>query len=130
MEIFIGGISQAFSKTITSPFEVIKMRLQLNKEGYNGFSDCLVKMVREEGFHSLWKGNLLNIIRYFPTQYLNFKTKGVIEELFFPKPFSEYSPKQQMWRKLLSGGVVGSFSLIFVYPLDLLRTRISKKKIY
>lgn len=39
-------------------------------------------MVAEEGFGSLWRGNLANVYRYFPTQALNFAFKDYFKNLF------------------------------------------------
>ena len=33
-----------------------------------GVGDCFRRVVAEEGFGSLWRGNLANVLRYFPTQ--------------------------------------------------------------
>lgn len=35
---------------------------------YKGFIDCAIKMYRNDGLTSFWKGNLLRCIRYFPEQ--------------------------------------------------------------
>ena len=39
------------------------------------------RVVAEEGFGSLWRGNLANVIRYFPTQALNFAFKDYFKNL-------------------------------------------------
>ena len=39
---------------------------------YKGITDCFARTYREEGLVSLWRGNTANVIRYFPTQALNF----------------------------------------------------------
>jgi solute carrier family 25 (adenine nucleotide translocator) protein 4/5/6/31 len=39
---------------------------------YKGVSDAFGRTYREEGLVSLWRGNTANVIRYFPTQALNF----------------------------------------------------------
>lgn len=39
---------------------------------YKGIADCFGRTYREEGLVSLWRGNTANVIRYFPTQALNF----------------------------------------------------------
>lgn len=42
---------------------------QISKDQqYKGIVDCFVRVTREQGFFSLWRGNLANVIRYFPTQ--------------------------------------------------------------
>ena len=39
---------------------------------YKGIGDALSRTYRQEGFLSLWRGNTANVLRYFPTQALNF----------------------------------------------------------
>ncbi len=41
-------------------------------EPYKGITDCFSRTYRDEGLLSLWRGNTANVIRYFPTQALNF----------------------------------------------------------
>lgn len=39
---------------------------------YKGVADCFRRTYADEGMVSLWRGNTANVIRYFPTQALNF----------------------------------------------------------
>ena len=39
---------------------------------YKGVVDCFSRTYKDEGMVSLWRGNTANVIRYFPTQALNF----------------------------------------------------------
>jgi solute carrier family 25 (adenine nucleotide translocator) protein 4/5/6/31 len=39
---------------------------------YKGVGDAFARTYKEEGLVSLWRGNTANVIRYFPTQALNF----------------------------------------------------------
>jgi solute carrier family 25 (adenine nucleotide translocator) protein 4/5/6/31 len=79
---------------------------------------------KEQGFVSFWRGNLANVIRYFPTQAMNFALKD-----HFKKWFCPFNPKQQPYMFFLgnmaSGGAAGATSLLFVYPLDFARTRLA-----
>jgi len=67
---------------------------------------------------------LANVIRYFPTQALNFAFKDTYKKVFCP-----YNPKVQPFMFFLgnmaSGGAAGATSLMFVYPLDFARTRLA-----
>ncbi|CAH1250464.1 SLC25A5 [Branchiostoma lanceolatum] len=57
----------------------------------------LTRMISEEGVASLRRGNLANVIRYFPTQALNFAFKdmyktvflGVVDPLVLPKDITK-----------------------------------------
>jgi len=93
---------------------------------YLGIMDCLVRIPKEQGFASFWRGNFANVIRYFPTQALNFAFKDVYKQVFM----DGVDKKTQFWRyfagNLASGGAAGATSLCFVYPLDYARTRLVK----
>lgn len=60
---------------------------------YKGIIDVLVRVPKEQGFISLWRGNLANVIRYFPTQALNFAFKDTYKNLFLKK-YVLGSPRQ------------------------------------
>lgn len=80
--------------------------------------------MKEQGFTSLWRGNLANVIRYFPTQALNFAFKDFYKTIFNP-----YNPKTEPGMffvgNCMSGGAAGATSLTVVYPLDFARTRLA-----
>lgn len=133
LDFLMGGVSAAVSKTCASPIEVIKLRLQnveaMLKAGtldkpYGGIADCGRRIIADEGVGALWKGNGTNVIRYFPTQALNFSLKDYFKRLFGrDKNRDGYF----VWflGNLASGGAAGSVSLLFVYSLDYARTRLS-----
>uniref|UniRef100_A0A8B9NYI0 ADP/ATP translocase n=9 Tax=Aves TaxID=8782 RepID=A0A8B9NYI0_9AVES len=92
---------------------------------YKGIIDCVVRIPKEQGVLSFWRGNLANVIRYFPTQALNFAFKDKYKQVFL----GGVDKHTQFWRyfagNLASGGAAGATSLCFVYPLDFARTRLA-----
>jgi len=132
-DFLAGGISAAVSKTAVAPIERVKLLLQVQHvskqiaadQRYKGIVDAFVRIPKEQGFMSFWRGNLANVIRYFPTQALNFAFKDVYKQMFM----SGVDKKTQFWRwfvaNLASGGAAGATSLCFVYPLDFARTRLA-----
>ena len=74
-DFLIGGISAAVSKTAVAPIERVKLLLQVQDASksiaadkkYKGIGDCFSRVASEQGFASFWRGNLANVIRYFPT---------------------------------------------------------------
>ena len=66
-------------------------------------------------------GNLANVLRYFPTQALNFAFKDTIKAIF--KTSKDAPQYMKFGTNILSGGFAGSLSLTFVYSLDYARTR-------
>lgn len=137
----IGGVSAAVSKTTVAPIERVKLLLQVQdamskkaaKAGeappadlkkYTGIGDCFKRVYTEQGFTAFWRGNAANVIRYFPTQALNFAFKDVYKKIFCP-----YNPKTEPVKFFIgncaSGGAAGATSLCVVYPLDFARTRLA-----
>uniref|UniRef100_A0AAZ1XB56 ADP/ATP translocase n=1 Tax=Oreochromis aureus TaxID=47969 RepID=A0AAZ1XB56_OREAU len=131
-DFLAGGISAAISKTAVAPIERVKLLLQVQHASkqitadkqYKGIMDCVVRIPKEQGFLSFWRGNLANVIRYFPTQALNFAFKDKYKKVFL----DGVDKRTQFWRyfagNLASGGAAGATSLCFVYPLDFARTRL------
>ncbi|GLI63116.1 hypothetical protein VaNZ11_006021 [Volvox africanus] len=132
VDFLAGGVSAAVSKTAAAPIERVKLLIQnqdeMIKQGrlaapYKGIGDCFVRTVREEGVGSLWRGNTANVIRYFPTQALNFAFKDKFKRMF------GYSKDKEYWKwfagNMASGGAAGAVSLAFVYSLDYARTRLA-----
>jgi solute carrier family 25 (adenine nucleotide translocator) protein 4/5/6/31 len=77
VDFLMGGVSAAVSKTAAAPIERVKLLIQnqdeMLKSGrlaepYKGIGECFSRTIKDEGFVSLWRGNLANVIRYFPTQ--------------------------------------------------------------
>ena len=58
-----------------------------------GIVNCFARVSAEQGIASFWRGNLANVIRYFPTQAFNFAFKDTIKNLF-----PRYNPKTDFWR--------------------------------
>jgi len=83
-----------------------------------------MRVNKEQGFNSFWRGNLANVVRYFPTQALNFSFKD-----FYKRVFNPYNQKKEPVKFFIgncaSGGAAGATSLCFVYPLDFARTRLA-----
>eukprot|EP00081_Caenorhabditis_elegans_P005741 NP_001255204.1 Adenine Nucleotide Translocator [Caenorhabditis elegans] len=87
--------------------------------------DVLIRVPKEQGVAALWRGNLANVIRYFPTQAMNFAFKDTYKAIFL----EGLDKKKDFWKffagNLASGGAAGATSLCFVYPLDFARTRLA-----
>ncbi|KAJ1470278.1 mitochondrial carrier domain-containing protein, partial [Baffinella frigidus] len=130
MSSFIkGGVSATISKTAVAPIERIKLLLQVQAtskqitEPYKGIVDCATRVYNDQGIKAFWRGNTANIIRYFPTQALNFAFKDKYQEIFC-RPASEVGFWLFFAGNLAAGGAAGATSLLFVYPLDFARTRL------
>jgi len=132
-DFMLGGVAAGVSKTAAAPIERVKLLVQNQDEmlktgkldrPYKGVIDCFSRVTRDEGFFSLWRGNLANVYRYFPTQALNFAFKDTFKRMF------NYKVERDGYAKwfignMASGGMAGASSLVFVYSLDYARTRLA-----
>jgi len=130
-DMLAGGTAASVAKTTMAPFERIKLLLQLQavstqmakNQQYKGVIDCMVRIPREQGFLSFWRGNMTSVSRYFIVQALNFAFKEAY------KPYLKGGEHSGFVRKLttnlVSGGAAGVSSMIITYPLDFGRTRLA-----
>jgi len=109
-DFFVGGLSAAVSKTFIAPVERVKLILQ-NQDAstqinqatkYKGMNDCFARIYREQGIISFWRGNVANVIRYFPTQALNFAFKDLFSHFF-----GNYNQKTQKLKFFLNNMAMG-----------------------
>jgi len=129
-----GGVSGAVAKTCTAPIERVKLLIQTQDANpkiisgevarYTGIVDCFTRVGKEQGIGAFWRGNLTNIIRYFPTQAFNFAFKDGIKAMF-PKADKNTEFAKFFAINMASGGLAGAGSLCIVYPLDYARTRLA-----
>jgi len=128
----LSGVAAGVSKTVAAPIERVKLLVQnqdeMIKQGrldkpYSGVLDCTKRTLATEGIAPFWRGNLANVLRYFPTQALNFAFKDTIKAAFAtPKSAPQW---QKFATNIASGGFAGSMSLTVVYSLDFARTRLA-----
>lgn len=128
----LSGVAAGVSKTAAAPIERIKLLVQnqdeMIKQGrldkpYTGVVDCATKVMKTEGIYPFWRGNLANVLRYFPTQALNFAFKDTVKAAF--KTPADASNAVKFATNIASGGAAGTLSLTFVYSLDYARTRLA-----
>jgi len=131
IDFMMGGVSAAVAKTAAAPIERVKLLIQnqdeMLKSGrldkpYLGINDCFKRVIAQDGFVSLWRGNMANVLRYFPTQALNFAFKDQFKRMFAVPKNASYGKKFSA--NIAAGGMAGAASLTFVYSLDFARTRL------
>jgi solute carrier family 25 (adenine nucleotide translocator) protein 4/5/6/31 len=134
IDFSLGGFSGAVAKTMTAPIERVKLIIQTQDanpriisgevQRYTGIINCFTRVGTEQGIAAFWRGNMTNVIRYFPTQAFNFAFKD-----FFKSLFPAYNNKTEFWKfvgvQIASGALAGAGSLCIVYPLDYARTRLA-----
>jgi len=131
-DFLLGGVAAGVSKTVAAPIERVKLLIQNQDEmikagrldrPYKGIVECFTRVIKDEGVAQLWRGNLANVLRYFPTQALNFAFKDQIKRYISAPKGAPYS--HVFAANVASGGAAGACSLLFVYSLDYARTRLA-----
>ena len=123
----MGGTSGIIAKTICAPLERVKIVLQTQAAAgtnYTGMLDAGSSIVRNQGIAGLWKANVINCMRYFPTTAMNFAFKERYQQMFVPVRTKDNFGK---WFGgfLLAGGAAGATSLTVAYPLEFAYTRVA-----
>lgn len=121
-----GAIAGAVSRTVTAPLERLKIFNQVGgisktASGYTGITSSLTKMVREEGWRGLFKGNGTNCVKVVPASAIRFVSFENFKKLLLVGDARTLSTE----RKLLAGSAAGCMGVCLTYPLDLIRTRLS-----
>ena len=131
-KLLAGGGASVLSKTCVAPFERTKLLLQTqtvlkppttSSTPLTSPLRVVFNVVQTQGTFALWRGNLANCVRVFPTYALRFALFDVYQQLA-----STGSPPEAplaIWRQLMAGGLSGATTLSLTYPLDLLRTRLA-----
>ncbi|KAF5291425.1 hypothetical protein FQR65_LT01736 [Abscondita terminalis] len=134
LDFSVAGLSSIIAKTVAAPIERTKLILQVQDsasqvlEGKTkkctGIINCLLKITKEQGFFSLYRGNATNIIRYFPMQSLNFAFNEQFSSLFV-RLIGADSLRKRFVVKSLSGGCAGALTVTILFPLEFCLTRIA-----
>lgn len=123
-----GGLAGAISRTVVSPFERVKILLQVqsSSESYGGGVTSAVKQIyQEEGVKGLFRGNGLNCIRVFPYSAVQFLVYEGCKKYMFHVDDRNTDQRLSTAQRLFGGALCGGASVFATYPLDLVRTRLA-----
>lgn len=134
-----GGMAGSLGKTITAPLSRLTILYQVSpvlptiasssssamaKQHEvlikGSLYDVCLKVIREEGVHSFWKGNLTSILHRFPYSAINFTTYEMTKSFML-----ERIKKENPASRFICGALSGAVACIACYPLDLIRTRLT-----
>jgi solute carrier family 25 (adenine nucleotide translocator) protein 4/5/6/31 len=133
-DLLIGGTAGAIAKTAMAPVERVKLLLQTQYSNpkvlsgevkpYSSMADCFNRVRSEQGFISLWRGNLVNCLRYAPQQGSALAFNDAINNMF-PNYDAKHNFYKSLGVKLFSGGLAGAIANTIAYPFDFARTRLA-----
>ncbi|XP_054636371.1 mitochondrial carnitine/acylcarnitine carrier protein isoform X1 [Dunckerocampus dactyliophorus] len=124
-QIFLSGcLAGVFTTVIVAPGERIKCLLQVQAGSgtpkYSGPLDCAMRLYKEQGIRSVYKGTVLTLIRDVPSNGLYFLTYEYLKNLLTP----EGQSVSQLGAAyiLLAGGVAGLLNWTIALPPDVLKS--------
>lgn len=129
-----GAVAGVSAVVTTYPLDLIKTRLTLQKEGvaadgsvmektYTGIVDCAVKISKQEGVTSLYKGMSTTIQGVIPFEACQFWFYNMVREMR-EEQLAQEGKKMGSSDFLILGCVSGAVSQTFAYPFDLIRKRL------
>lgn len=134
VDVALSGFAAVVGKTIVAPVERVKLILQTQASNpsmiknesaqYKGIIDCFSRITKEQGIGSFWRGNLATLLKYVPLQILNFTAYAKIKRMFPIIDRRKY-PVKFFLTNLLKGGTAGAISIMVVYPLDYIKTKMA-----
>jgi solute carrier family 25 thiamine pyrophosphate transporter 19 len=136
-----GGIAGGAARLLTSPFDVLKIRFQLQSHEtpkYKSMFHALNTIIKEEGVFALWKGNLSATYLYVAYAMVQFSMYNFFKTylLVVNDPFKKNGESNELncsdaansssWKALMlftAGAGAGITATVSTYPFDIMRTQ-------
>uniref|UniRef100_A0A1A8CY76 Mitochondrial glutathione transporter SLC25A40 n=2 Tax=Nothobranchius kadleci TaxID=1051664 RepID=A0A1A8CY76_NOTKA len=118
--LLAGAIARVGSATVISPLELIRTKLQSQKQSYRQLTACIRSAVEAEGWRSLWRGlgpTLLRDVPFSAIYWHNYERgkSWLCERRKTREPTFSIT--------FTSGAVAGSTAAIVTLPFDVVKTR-------
>ncbi|TXG61298.1 hypothetical protein EZV62_012661 [Acer yangbiense] len=121
-KLMSGAVAGAVSRTIVAPLETIRTHLMVGSCG-NSTSEVFDAILKNDGWKGLFRGNLVNVIRVAPSKAIELFAYDTVKKHLTPK--SGEQPKLPIPASSVAGAVAGVSSTLCMYPLELLKTRLT-----
>jgi solute carrier family 25 thiamine pyrophosphate transporter 19 len=152
-EALAGGLAGGVARFLTSPFDVIKIRYQLQSDvnpKYKSMFQSFSTIIKEEGVTALWKGNLSATYLWVAYAMVQFGSYGMLKNVMtsIPDPFAASRMKRlgngnnnnydhssnivtdeaesTHWKSLMvftAGALSAIAATVVTYPFDIMRTQ-------
>lgn len=127
-ELIAGAFSGTVSRLVTAPLDVLKIRSQLHFQGKPpSLFASMSKIVQEEGFFALWKGNISAIIlwvTYGMSQFYMYRIFKSWGEDAQQTVDHEKHPSRSAFLKtgtlFLAGAAAAMVSLYFIFVIHVI----------
>ncbi|KAL5014375.1 hypothetical protein ScPMuIL_008645 [Solemya velum] len=133
--IFLAGISNMCGAALTNPFDVIKVRMQLENQMsvstghslgvfgnryYNGVLRGGTRIFLEEGVKGLYRGLFIALVRDGTYSAIRLGAYEPVKR-FLGATDKAHTP---LWKKICAGAISGAFGSSFATPTDVIKVRL------
>ncbi|KAL9549708.1 hypothetical protein MBANPS3_005087 [Mucor bainieri] len=122
-----GGIAGCMAKTAIAPLDRIKILFQSRNPLFEKYTGSFTGAFRagraiyqNAGLMGLFQGHSVTLVRVFPYAAIKFVAYEQYRAILMPTRAQETSSKQ-----FVAGSLAGVTSVMFTYPLDLVRVRLA-----
>lgn len=119
-DLIAGTIACAVSNTLSAPLERLKFQIQLKGSKKNAVVTALKDVIKNGGTRSLWAGNGANLLKLVP--------QSAIRLIMFRNILDNISEERNSLSAFISGAVAGLTSQMIMYPVEVLRIRMTVAK--
>ncbi|CAF1197973.1 unnamed protein product [Adineta ricciae] len=124
---FAGVCAGGVGRTCTAPIDRLRTFFQvygLDSHGRMTIKDTFTLMIREGGVRSLWRGNLMNVIKVSPETGLRLMSYETFKRLLGQTTTHEID----VFQKFLCGSAAGFTASALIYPMKTIKTRLTIRK--
>ncbi|XP_074604544.1 short Calcium-binding Mitochondrial Carrier [Brevipalpus obovatus] len=119
-----GAVAGAASRTISAPFDRMKVLLQVQGAQLENVRKCYRHMLTEGGTLSLWRGNGINVLKIAPELAFKFMFYDEIKLIIQGSTCREIN----LFDRIISGSMAGALSQTLIYPMEVLKTRLCLRR--
>nr|XP_019048412.1 solute carrier family 25 (mitochondrial carrier protein), member 16 [Kwoniella bestiolae CBS 10118]OCF27342.1 solute carrier family 25 (mitochondrial carrier protein), member 16 [Kwoniella bestiolae CBS 10118] len=122
-----GGIAGCVAKTAIAPLDRVKILFQTSNADFRKYAGTPLGLIhatgtiyKTSGIRGLFQGHSATLMRIFPYAGIKYMLYDWMERILIPTP-DHRSP----WRFFVAGATSGVTSVLFTYPLELVRVRLA-----
>ncbi|WRT63403.1 uncharacterized protein IL334_000308 [Kwoniella shivajii] len=122
-----GGIAGCVAKTAIAPLDRVKILFQTSNADFRKYAGTPLGLVhatgviyKTSGIRGLFQGHSATLFRIFPYAGIKYMLYDWMERVLIPTP--DYRTPQRFF---VAGAVSGVTSVLFTYPLELIRVRLA-----
>lgn len=115
--LFAGAVAGAASRTATAPLETLRLAVMTGSLQTNDLVAAASSIVQQQGWRGLYRGNAVNVMRSAPQKALDFFAFDMFKRVLG----EEGNPL----KTFMAAGLAGATSWVTLYPLEVIRSRIT-----